>query len=196
MAIDRRKMRTRKALQQSMVALILEKGYDAVNVSEITDRADLGRATFYLHYKDKDDLLIETINDIVRDFIKKITGYTIMPLDPKDDEVIRQVFLFAQQNSDLFRIIMRGHGMYTTTLRIQSVIADFIRKNVSDWLTAQRRQSKDPLDVLSNFYAGALLNSIFWWLENETSYTAEDMALNFKKLVLMDRNNLMGDENI
>lgn len=49
--LDRRVRRTRRALQDSLTSLILEKGYDAVTVEDITDRADLGRTTFYLHYK-------------------------------------------------------------------------------------------------------------------------------------------------
>lgn len=56
--LDRRVRRTRRALQDSLTSLILEKGYDAVTVEDITDRADLGRTTFYLHYKDKEELLI------------------------------------------------------------------------------------------------------------------------------------------
>jgi AcrR family transcriptional regulator len=192
MAIDRRKLRTRKALQKSLISLILEKGYDAVSVSEVTDRADLGRATFYLHFKDKDDLLVETINAIVQDFIKKISPFPILPLDRDHDVIIRQVFEFAQQNSDLFRVILRGHGMYTATLRLQSVIAGFIYTAVKNMLAEQGRHPEVPLEILSNFYAGALLNTIYWWLENDTGYSADEMAANYRKLVLMDRDSILG----
>jgi AcrR family transcriptional regulator len=189
---DRRKRRTKQALQKSMVELILEKGYDAVSVSEITDRADLGRATFYLHYKDKDELLIETIDQIVRDFMVQISDYTILPLETGDDTILHRVFLFAQENSDLFRVIMRGHGMYTATLQLHAVIAGFIHKGVELWLASQKREPAVPLDILSNFYSGALLNSVFWWLENDTGYSPEEMAENYKKLVFLNREDILG----
>src|SRR5579871_6195119 len=54
---DRRVQKTRQALQEALIALILEKGYDNVIVRDILDRANVGRSTFYAHYQDKDDLL-------------------------------------------------------------------------------------------------------------------------------------------
>lgn len=54
---DRRVQRTQRLLHQALTSLILEKKYDAITVRDILDRADAGRSTFYLHYRDKDELL-------------------------------------------------------------------------------------------------------------------------------------------
>jgi AcrR family transcriptional regulator len=55
--MDRRAARTRRSLHQALISLILRKGYDAITVQEIIDEADIGRATFYAHYRGKEDLL-------------------------------------------------------------------------------------------------------------------------------------------
>jgi AcrR family transcriptional regulator len=55
--IDRRVARTRRALYEALIRLIKRKGYAALTVQEIIDEADIGRATFYAHYRGKDDLL-------------------------------------------------------------------------------------------------------------------------------------------
>ncbi len=55
---DRRVQRTQALLQDALLALIEEKGYAAITVQDILDRANLGRSTFYMHYRDKDDLLV------------------------------------------------------------------------------------------------------------------------------------------
>src|SRR5260370_38413133 len=55
--IDRRVARTRRTLHEALIRLIKRKGYDALTVQEIIDEADIGRATFYDHYRGKDDLL-------------------------------------------------------------------------------------------------------------------------------------------
>ena len=52
-APDRRVQRTRKLLQDALMALILEKGYEAVTIQDIIDRANVGRSTFYAHFLDK-----------------------------------------------------------------------------------------------------------------------------------------------
>src|SRR5437867_3212020 len=55
--IDRRAARTRQALHDALISLVLRKGYDALTIQEIIDEADVGRATFYAHYTGKQDLL-------------------------------------------------------------------------------------------------------------------------------------------
>jgi AcrR family transcriptional regulator len=52
-APDRRILRTRRSLLDALVGLILEKGYEAVTVQDVIDRADVGRSTFYAHFHDK-----------------------------------------------------------------------------------------------------------------------------------------------
>ncbi|MCJ7529956.1 MAG: TetR/AcrR family transcriptional regulator, partial [Anaerolineales bacterium] len=53
---ERRRLQTRKLLIQTTLQLVLEKGYDAISIQDITERADLGRGTFYLHFKDKEEV--------------------------------------------------------------------------------------------------------------------------------------------
>ncbi len=76
--VDRRVNRTRRQLREALFNLILEKGYDAVTVEEITARADVGRTTFYLHYHDKEDLLMESIGELVDDLIEQMARF---PMD-------------------------------------------------------------------------------------------------------------------
>ena len=61
---DRRVGKTRKALKEALTDLILEKGYEAVTVQDVIDRADVGRSTFYAHFVDKDDLLMAILADL------------------------------------------------------------------------------------------------------------------------------------
>jgi AcrR family transcriptional regulator len=55
---DRRVQRTRRLLHKAFMSLILEKKYESITVQEILDRADVGRSTFYMHFRDKDELLV------------------------------------------------------------------------------------------------------------------------------------------
>ena len=58
MVVDRRVQRTRQLLQEALVTLILEKGYEAVTVQDLIDRANVGRSTFYAHFRDKEELFL------------------------------------------------------------------------------------------------------------------------------------------
>ena len=62
--VDRRVQRTRRLLQDALVATVIEKGYEAATVQDIIDRADVGRATFYAHFADKQTLLTSRLEDL------------------------------------------------------------------------------------------------------------------------------------
>src|SRR3954470_3024607 len=55
---DRRPAKTVSALRTSLIELMLEKHYDSITVQDIIDRANVGRSTFYSHFRDKEDLLV------------------------------------------------------------------------------------------------------------------------------------------
>ena len=61
---DRRVGRTRRLMHEALMALIVEKGYETVTVQDILDRADVGRSTFYAHYRDKDELLLSSFEHL------------------------------------------------------------------------------------------------------------------------------------
>lgn len=65
---DRRVQRTHKQLQQALIELIDKHDYDAITVQEIVDRADVGRTTFYEHYRSKDDLFMSCHEAVVSEF--------------------------------------------------------------------------------------------------------------------------------
>src|ERR1700737_4317442 len=63
---DRAVQKTQTLLREALVSLIREKSYDSIAVKEILDRANVGRSAFYMHFKDKDDLLVSGIHDMLR----------------------------------------------------------------------------------------------------------------------------------
>ncbi|MBI3439910.1 MAG: TetR family transcriptional regulator, partial [Proteobacteria bacterium] len=63
---DRRIQKTRQLLHDALASLIREKPYDAISVSDVLERANVGRSTFYMHFRDKDELLASGIRAIVR----------------------------------------------------------------------------------------------------------------------------------
>ena len=58
---DRRTERSRSALMSAFIAIVLSDGYDAVTVERVAERANVGRSTFYMHYKGKEDILRQSL---------------------------------------------------------------------------------------------------------------------------------------
>ena len=76
---NRRAQRTREDLQKTLIELMGEKAYDAITIQDIADQANIGRTTFYLHFKTKDELFISCHEAMVSKF-------PIAPLHPLSRE--------------------------------------------------------------------------------------------------------------
>ena len=71
--LDPRVKRTRSLILQAFGSLLAEKGFESISVQDITDKAEINRATFYAHFQDKYDLLNKAIGQMFRQEIEKRT---------------------------------------------------------------------------------------------------------------------------
>lgn len=190
--LDRRVLRTRKLLRDAMMALIMEEGYDAISIQDITDKANLGRATFYLHFKDKDELLAEVMQEFIAEFIGQVPQFTQTQWRLDDTKAIYKLFDFAAQHYDLYRILIIGSGGITASRQLQNSIAKNIKTCIQKEVDELGAQPVIPTDFIANHYAGSLLATIYWWLDQDLPYTVEEMATMFQKINQLDRKALMG----
>jgi AcrR family transcriptional regulator len=189
---DRRIVRTRRALQAALIQLILEKGYDAVTIEEITDRADLGRTTFYLHFKDKEELFMHAIDTICEDFLEKHKNLLTMidnrdrafdhPQLNLDERILYHIFAHARDNADLYRVMLRGEGGAKASRRFSEVIQQEIIKRLRK---AEGLKSKVPLEIFAVFFSGTLIELVTWWLEHDQPFTIEEMVVYFQQLFIL-----------
>lgn len=185
MKIDRRIIRTRHLLRSALLALIRERGFDLITVQDITERAGLNRATFYLHYADKHDLLSQT----VRETLDEMSALR-PPLNPErpgdfDAERLRLFFV------SLFEHVMTNAEFYRVMFSAGSVagfsneIHESLFKVGMRWLTRSGIKTwKIPPDVLMTAVCGAYLGMARWMVNQSTPPSAELTAARFMDLIL------------
>lgn len=192
--IDRRIQRTKLALRQALLELIKEKGFDAISVEEITERANLGRATFYLHYKDKEDLLLDEFREMASNRVEVLSEIPLSIWKSTDDNMelpdghsavmpLLLVFEHAAQNAELYRILLRGGNSHRIGIQIRQIIADSIHAIVQARMQNEPPAPIEvPIELLASYFSGALMGSLSWWLEQGTSPSPEEMARMFQHL--------------
>lgn len=171
---QRRKQRTRSQLQRAAVELILERGYDPVTIQDITDRADLGRGTFYLYFSDKEDIVWQTLLNSFNVVDKEMNA--LYPrFSPLTESIgYRTAFELADKDRDLYRIMLGSKGSAVLTTRIHGYFAAEIEREIR-----QRGAFADldlPPEVAAQYITGALVRLIVWWIETPNDYTPEQMA--------------------
>jgi len=180
--LERRKQRTRYQLMQAAGELILEKGYDNVSIQNITDRADVGRGTFYIHFKDKEEMAWEMLHEHATIMVNQIDERLKDEAFPRK-EYLSWVMFFekAAETRDFMHAIMGGKGSWFIYRQIVELSTRLHERNIID------RRYKIDLDVppaiLATFATGALMHVLNWWLETPNDYTAEQMAELFYTMV-------------
>ena len=129
--LDPRVVRTRQLLRDALVSLIEEKGFDALTVQDIADRAALNRATFYLHYQDKQDLLVKSLRDAIDELMADIGastdehGQLVFDESPRP---IKAVFEHVAQHARFYRVMMSAEGVPAFIAGVRDYMAEITLK--------------------------------------------------------------------
>lgn len=173
---QRRKIRTRKQLEQATKDLVIEKGFDDVTIQDIVDRADLGRGTFYLHFQDKEEAVWSLIQRGMQE--EDALAQLIAEQPPQDISLQRafaNIFRHADQHRDLYRVMLGSKGSSTLTNRVQDWLADDFLKEI-ELFSLPPTHKPVPLNIVVQIITGALTRVIIWWLNTENDYSPEQMA--------------------
>lgn len=170
---DRRVLRTRQALREALVALILERGWDEVSVQQVCDRANIGRSTFYTHFADKEELLIGTLDDL-RKGLRQLS-----PIQPGGRPLgfVRGVVEHAHEQRRLFRAVIGRRSGHVIQLRFRQVLLALVHEDL-----AAIGPSGPYLDAAARYVAGALAETLTWWVDTRNSFQAADVEKFFMDL--------------
>jgi AcrR family transcriptional regulator len=177
--LDRRARRSKQLLFAALMELIVDKDYDSISVTDITERADVARGTFYLHYKDKDELLLSSFDKFAEDILEKVKRYSKQDLLSGVPQPTLVIFEYIHRDPTLFRVILNGQG---GTLMLQRFRA-YAAETAHQVLQNMNIVPAVPPKILADFLAGALLSVLGGWLEDEMKTPPKEMAAIFYKLV-------------
>jgi AcrR family transcriptional regulator len=170
--VERRVARTKAALEDAFVQLVLERGYERVAVEDISDRADLARATFYAHYPNKEAVLFSVFNRLIKDFLPRI-AYRSGPWDEVRRGAMQTVYRHAAEMPDLYRACLSDARTRQAYLSILSRGAE---QNFRDRLNALGHQPRVPVPVMALAFVGAHVAILEAWLAGELEGDVEQLA--------------------
>jgi len=176
--LDPRVKRTRQLLRQALIELIPEKGYNAITIQDITDRATLNRATFYLHYRDKDDLLNTGFDEIW----DELTAENPLPVAPDGTLSIEGTritvlsdFEHLAKNFEFYRVMLGEPGVAEFIHRMKNHVYEATAKRLEAVL-GELPAGPVPIRMVLEFIASAYVGMIQWWLEEDMPYLPQEMA--------------------
>jgi AcrR family transcriptional regulator len=170
--VQRRVARTKAAIEDAFVQLVLERGYDRVAVEDITDRADLARATFYAHYPNKEAVQFSVFNRLTEDLVQRIADQG-GPSNVVHRDAIQAAYKQAAAMPDLYRACLSDARTRQAHL---STLSRYAEQNFRDRLTALGNQPRVPVPVMARAFVGAHVAILEAWLAGELDGDVEELA--------------------
>ena len=177
--LDARTRRTRMLLGDAFLRLIMEKPIEDITVQEVLDRARVGRSTFYLHFRDKNDLLLSQLERFLEHMstvliANKEKSLRVAPVTEMFDHLEQQRKLYC---------ILRDAGRLTDFFDLAQ---DYFARGIEQRLIDSGRLSKlskPELTARANALAGSLLSLLRWWMDRIEKEPAAKMDEMFHRMV-------------
>ena len=161
-------------LQQALIQLILEKGYDAITIRDITEQAHVGYATFFRHYESKDALLADAFEQSVTELVALLNS--LGGTSPEKEGQL--IFEHVAANHELYQVFLRGEGT-------QALVDHVEREAVKELVMRYARYTPSiPAAILANHVVASIIALIKWWLRNDMPFTPQQMGVFYADLIM------------
>lgn len=154
--------------------LIPEKGYDAITVQDITDRAILNRTTFYMHYSDKDDLLQTMVNEVLDEFEQIYQHQQVISNDTAFiSKIFTLIFEHVARNDEFYAVMLGEQSIAPFTQQMRQKIEEIALR----WIPPDSWQD-DTIEptLFVSFISSGFLGVVRWWIHHNMPHTPELMA--------------------
>ncbi|MFK9090192.1 TetR/AcrR family transcriptional regulator [Bacillus salipaludis] len=192
---DRRIIRTKRMIRDALTELMEKKGFEAITVRDLTETADINRGTFYLHYRDKYDLLEQCEDEIING-IKQLTHN----FNPKDAltfdgqqepfPFIVYLFEYLHENASFMKVVLGPNGDAAFQVKLKELIkGTFFQKIIT---SLKQEEMLVPVDFLIAYVSSAHLGVIQHWLESGMEKSPQEMALILSRITLLGPRQVTG----
>ncbi|MEV8634437.1 TetR/AcrR family transcriptional regulator [Streptosporangium sp. NPDC051023] len=178
---DPRIRRTRARLRSAVLRLAVERDPESITVAEIARAAEVNRATVYLHYRDRDDLVLDAMETAIGELAAQAARCPYREPGPVPASLVA-LFDHVGTRAPLYRRMLGPHGSARFCARLREVLAAELR---APFATGSRPPGHDdvPPEVHAHYVAGALVGVVTYWLGEHPPRPAEEIAASVWGLV-------------
>ncbi|WP_258201077.1 TetR/AcrR family transcriptional regulator [Paenibacillus endoradicis] len=178
--VDLRVQRTKKLIRNAFVELLEEKELNKITINAITTKAEINRVTFYLHYKDINDLIDSMLNELIAE-LEKVLLDKLDRAYKTGDELSSLILLLEHiaENSRIYKVLLVTKNIPYFTPRLMDILSALIINNT------EKKSIKDPEDFLKMnipsdiaawYGTSAMIGTISMWVGNDMPYTPKFLA--------------------
>jgi AcrR family transcriptional regulator len=182
---DRRVQRTQQLLRTALVCLIEDKGFEALTVQDIIDRANVGRATFYAHFDNKEDLLVSGL-DGLRVALKELQRQAHLRTASSDERFFafsHEMFAHIAEYRKVFRAMVGKRSGALVQQLLQKIVVDLVRDDLKA-IVGRRDERSSPAEAVVQFVTGGFFGLAMLWATGKLPLSVEEVNALFRRLAM------------
>ncbi|MCG7344760.1 TetR/AcrR family transcriptional regulator [Sporosarcina sp. ACRSL] len=175
--MDPRVQRTKAMFEEALLDLMEEKDYKKITVREISERANLNRATFYLHYVDKDQLLEQMLDEALEKLRVCVQVKDIEFEYDSDNPhpIFVQLFTKMIESDRFYKVMLVQEKVPYFTESVREVIETLVCRSTQVMID-DKLEFVVPIEITIAYVTSAYFGVIVWWVKNDMPYTPAYMA--------------------
>ena len=170
--VDRRVIKTRRQLKKGLAALMKEKSVNQITVKELVEEVDINRSTFYLHFKDIQDLLREIEENMEAQIKRAIEEHPIVSGNENAFYFIEDMFRVLDEEREISKALIGPNGDMGFIHRIERIIKENSRGTLEKMFPGK----KEDLKYFYAFCLSGCLGLVKVWLNEGEEKSPEEMA--------------------
>ena len=182
---DRRVQRTQQLLRAALVSLIEEKGFEALTVQDIIDRANVGRATFYAHFDNKEDLLVSGLEDLrtALNELQRREHAQHMDSDERLFAFSHEMFAHIAEYRKVFRMMVGKRSGALVQQLLQKIVVDLVRDDI-EAMGRRRDKRSEPAEAVVQFVTGGLFGLAMLWATGKLGMSVDEVNALFRRFTM------------
>lgn len=165
-------VRSRRFIRQAFMEMLREKSFEKITVTDIVNRADINRSTFYAHYADVRALMDEIQNEFVERALSVVKEMDFLELIHSPVPFLQKLIEIANENRDLYTII--GKTMLTMS-QMEKIKVILVEKALSLPEIPEEIRSQRNFRIRLHFFVGGIINVYQQYLTGNLDVTSEEI---------------------
>lgn len=183
----RNAIRSKQMIRQAYMELLQEKPYEKITATDIIQRADINRSTFYAHYPDARGILDEIMGEITQMFQALLSSIDFGTFFEDPMPVMQMVIAFLQRNQDLYQMLLRSSAALEQAEQLKKVLIQQVLDAPN--LPVKDRNSAENVIRVRMLLSG-LVDTCRQWLEGEFACSLEEAAAEVAAIIHMIGNEM------
>ena len=182
---DRRVERTQQLLRAALLSLIEERGFEVLTVQDIIDRANVGRATFYAHFDNKQDRLVSGFEGL-RTALKELQRQANARQMDSDERLFafsHEMFAHIAEYRRVFRMMVGKQSGTLVQQLLQKIVVDLVRDDIKA-LGRRRENRSEPSEGIVQFVTGGLFGLAMLWATGKLALSVDEVDALFRRLAM------------